>query len=722
MDGGISLSSASGRVSFANTKFYGRKFELIQLRDAYDRLTGEENDQAAELVLIGGYPGTGKTRLVEAFRDHLIKAQNQGNCSRCYFLSGKADELLSSEPYSSLGSAFSVLCSDLLSNNEAETLLIRESILEAVGREGEVLTDVIPGLVELIGPQPDSLGSTTKNSLNRFKYIFQKFVRAVSTRERPVILFLDDLQWSDAASLDLIATFITDPTLRHFMFIGSYRDNEVDDDHPLAATLDTIRKNGKAFVTVSLGNLALNEITEFVGDTLLLEPSEVEPLSKALFQKTHGNIFYTKTSLQMLERKQILKYCYATFTWSWNLERLCEEMDIADNVVLLVLAKLESLSPELQTVLSTAAFLPSTFDIDILRELLAVQEEVNFEAEDPVKILDQAVAEFLLENAIGSPKYKFAHDRIQQAAMMLVTEGRRDRMAFKFGLVLAKLASSPRAEAWMLFAAVDHLDSVPATFFENDNDRMMLLTLNLDAGESAAAISAFTPALQYFSRAIELLECDHRRWETRYELCLNLYNAAADVELCIGTFTRGQYYVNEVLSNAHVFEDKLLAYMALSEGLGQREKHADALEIDQKILEILGWMPKKPYLIQALMQLKATKSAVKKLSNEKILGLPRLTDKHKLMAMATLSNLAVRAFYCNKKFLALCCTMRQMKLTLKYGLSPASAHAFSAFGIMLWSALGDAEAGKRMNYLAMEIARKVDAREYEAKILFNSAR
>ena len=296
-----------GKLTFSN-KFCGRVEEIKRLHEAYLSLGTE-----SAAVFVGGYSGTGKTRLIH----HAVlelQSNKGGDMKPFLFCSGKADESLSTDPFSSLVKAMAQLLRGLEPN---ERPIFRERILHVVGSEGKVLTDLIPELEELIGKQPESQSSpSASNSLNRFRYLFQKMVNAISTPEKPLIMFLDDLQWTDASSLELVRSLLTYPELKHFLFLAAYRDNEVDEDHPLSKIFASLDQDGKCYVSLPLRNMSVGDVRVWLEDTL--RSDSVDELVEVLHAKTHGNIFYLRACLSQLEQKQILQYSVATCMWAWD--------------------------------------------------------------------------------------------------------------------------------------------------------------------------------------------------------------------------------------------------------------------------------------------------------------------------------------------------------------------------------------------------------------------
>ena len=712
-----------GMIQFPTDKFYGREFELSQFWGAYTRLTASESTHTTEMVLVAGFAGTGKTRLVEAFQEDLVNRAQNGAATPCYFLSGKADELTSTEPCAPLVAAFSKWCELILeSSSHEEVEELRKNIADSVGDEGKVLTDLIPSLEQLIGKQPELVGQSghgvsSVSALNRLKYIFTRFLMAITTEERPLVLFVDDLQWVDPATLSLLDYVITSQTLKNFMLIGAYRDNEVENEHSLTKCLNSIRGRGKTFMVLGLGNLALNDVIRLVADTLHLEPEQVEFLSKAIFRKTQGNIFFVRNTLHMLEDKQILKYSLSDMRWSWDAQRITIELDISENAVSVVVGRLQSLPATVQTVMTIAAFLPSTFHFETLRDLLVARSFSVTDTEGLVELLHIAVGEGLIEKLNGSPKYKFAHDKIQQAAMMLVEGEEKSLLSIEVAKDLMELSSQPgRTE--LMFIAVDHLNAVPVGLVDANMDIKHLAEINYDVGRRATKVSAFAVASTYFHKGVDLMAMDENRWDSHYRLCWDLYNSAAEVEFCIGSFEKAERLTAEVLDHAASFDDKLRAYQALSEGLGQRERHAEALESDMKVMKILGLAPRYTNIVTALVHLFAMKRTLSKWTDEQILGLPIVTDRKIVVAMETLSNMVVRSFYCNNKFEALFYVMQQLRLTLRHGLMAESALAFAYYSSMLCTALRDEAFGHRTASLAVSIAKLTKAKARDADIIF----
>ena len=700
------------KLTFSN-KFFGRDYECDRLHEAFARI-----GQDPLAILVGGYSGTGKTRLVQHVVHELRDKQaGKGESKPFFYCSGKADELLSTDPFSSIVKALAHLLKILLPE---ERTVFRERILRAVGTEGKVLTDLLPELEDLIGPQPEPVASTAVSSMNRFTYLFQALIRAICSPEKPLVMYLDDLQWTDASSLGLIRSLLMDKDLHHFLFIGSYRDNEIDVSHALSALL---RRLGDQHIYLSLGNLSMNETKEWVQDTLRLD--EVDELVSALYERTHGNVFYMKASLQQLEQKKILRYSLATCAWEWDAALLKKEVEMSDNVVSLVLGNLQGTDEKLQTAMMIAAHLRSSFSLCTLYSLMKGWMDYPGDMQSLIETLEQGVISgFLESDPLISDVYHFVHDRVRQASLLLAKEEGRH---LGVSLSVSRFLLSRRdQEEWMLFAAVDHLNSIPLGVLKgNGLSTLDLVRLNLRAGHKAAQLSAFAPAVNYYNRGVALIEelPARDRWMEHYCLCLDLYSSAAEVEFCMGSLEIANSHTNEVLANAVVPSDAVRAYTSLAESLGRQDRHLDSVDIYMKILGVLDEKPRGLNLIQILRKLNRVKDMFRKLSPDEISDLPWIQDAKRVEAIETLNRAIVRAMWAGKKLLTVWVTLRICEIAVSEGVCAASVSGISSLGAMLSSfdpPILDVELGRKLGEGARKLTAKLGARSMETRILFTS--
>ena len=751
-------------------------------------------NRMSPVALISGHSGCGKSRLVQQFIHELELQGRQEEASggsmgekeksgpvtspkSCrssaeksnrpfWYLAGKFEELQCADPFSAISQAFSGFCTYLLDGGKdtAQDLeRVRADVTGVIGGQVGALTNVIPLLQDVLDlPSPGSSNSmraregssvlslskrrsslvtsaTTsarvgENAWNSLKYLFVALVKAIAKPDRPVIMFLDDLQWADGPSLDLMTALLTDNSLQYFMFIGSVRSSEVDDNHVVMKRMRQIQQqmNRKPIERIEVTNMSLEEIGEFVANVLRMTVEETQPLTEAIYSKTRGNMFFAMQALEELERKKVLFYSVLTFQWEWNLDGI-EKTDedggggISDNVVDAVAAKIQTAPPKLQKALVVAAYTRSTIDSRTLQELMAVNDCI-ISSEELCQLLDRAVLDGLLSNSVGSQNYKFAHDRIQEAATSLVLPGQeRNDLKVKIGKRLFELATSSKIDDdsphskvtskgndWMLFVAADHLNST----ISKDVSILYKAKLNLLVGERATAFAAFVPASMYLRKSLEAIRQIPSHWTKHYDLSLRLYRASSDVELVLGNYELGNELGQQVLAHTEALQDKLPTYLSLAEARGTQERHEESMNLVRTALLLLEEYPKRGYLVHLILSQTAVKKFFRKHTDSEILTLPMMTDEKKLTTMGFLKEAAIRTYHCGNMIEFMLVVLKMLRITFKYGLCGFSAHAFACYGLFLCGAYGDQEGGSRQGRLAREVLAVTNAKHLEGLVLF----
>ena len=335
-------------------KLYGREKEVACLLASFKRVS----QGLTEMVLVTGYSGIDKSALVNEVHKLIVQ-------QRSYFISGKFDQFKRNIPYASLIQAFQELIRQLLTGSETQLQSWRQNLLAALGSNAQVIIDVIPELELIIGKQAPVLQMGSSEAQNQFNLVFQKFISVFTEKEHSLVIFLDDLQWADSASLKLIELLITAPASQHLLMIGAYRDNEASATHPLMLTLEQIQKVCARVNNITLQPLAIGHVNQLIAETLCCSIEASKTLAELLFSKTNGNPFFLNQLLQSLYQENLLLYDTNTGHWQWHIEKI-QAIGITDNVVELMVGKIEKLDRSTQHVLKLAACVGNRFDLEVL--------------------------------------------------------------------------------------------------------------------------------------------------------------------------------------------------------------------------------------------------------------------------------------------------------------------------------------------------------------------
>ncbi|MEA2745692.1 MAG: hypothetical protein QOG25_4063 [Acetobacteraceae bacterium] len=456
-------------------KLYGRERELETLLAAFDRIVKRGTP---ELVLVSGYSGIGKSAVVNELRKALVP-------TRGLFASGKFDQYKRNIPYSTLVQAFQSLVRTLLSMSDAELRSWRDALMNALGPNGRLIVDLAPELKLIIGEPPPVPELPPQQAQGRFQLVFRRFIGVFARPEHPLVLFLDDLQWIDAATLDLLDD-LTQSDLKHLMLIGAYRDNEVDGAHPLMRKLDAISQAGAQVQEIRVAPLARDDLRQMIADALRCPSERAAPLAELVHGKTGGNPFFALQFISELAEEGLLRFDHDAAGWCWDHNRI-HAKGYTDNVVVLMVGKLTRLPGETQSALQQLACLGNLAEIAMLSIVLGRSKE------DLRSDLWDAVRLELIENLEGS--YKFIHDRVHEAAYSLIPERLRAQAHLRIGRLLAAHSPAEKREE-TIFEIVNQLNR-GAALITSPDEREQLAEFNLLAGQRAKAATAYASALTY---------------------------------------------------------------------------------------------------------------------------------------------------------------------------------------------------------------------------------
>lgn len=693
-------------------KLYGREAEIDTLLTVFERVS----QGASEIILVSGYAGIGKSALVrEVYKPLTLK--------RGYFAAGKFDQLHRDIPYVSLAQAFRSLMRQLLTESGAQITTWREKLLAALGPNGKVIVDVIPELELLIGPQSPAPSLPPAETQNRFHLAFQNFVRVFTEQGRPLVIFLDDLQWADAASLTLLQLLMTTPENRSLLIIGAYRDNEVRGAHPLQLVLDEVRKGGRIVSHIVLGPLGLPNVQQWIADTLACTPERAAPLAGLVLAKTNGNPFFIKEFLESLYEERLLTFSAQRREWQWDVARI-KVQDITDNVVELMASRMQKLGGRTREVLKLAACIGNQF---ALRTLTIVYEKSPSETATDLwpAIVEGLVAPLSEAYALANLEvqgltdeimleYKFAHDRVQQAAYSLIPQAERPAVHRRVGRLLLRNMLAEEREQNM-FDIISHLN-VGRGLIEQRAEQEELATLNLAAGKRAKAAAAYKPALHYLLVGVELLPED--AWERRYDLALALYIETAEAAYLSADFERMERLSEIVLRQAKTLLDKVRVYEINIHACTARNKLLEGIKTGLKVLELLGIkFPEKPTQEHITRALAETKRALARKRIEDLRNLAEMADLYKLATMRILSGMVhLTKIGFPELFPLVVC--QAVNLSVKHGNTPLSAQAYAAYGLILCGMTGDIDDGYQFGELALDLVEQFNAKELKTSTVY----
>ena len=673
-------------------KLYGREREIDALLAAFDRVT----QGALELVLVSGYSGVGKSSVVNELHQAIVPA-------RGLFAAGKFDQYKRDVPYATLAQAFQTLIRQILVESEAEVQQWRTVLVDAVGSSGQLIVDLIPELEFIIGKQPSVPDVPPQDAQNRFRLVFWRFLGAFARPEHPLALFLDDLQWLDAATLDLLERLVTHPEIRHVLLVGAYRDNEVGPSHPLMRTLEAIRKGRVPVHEIVLAPLGLDDVGRLVSDAVRCEPERAGPLAQLVHEKTGGNPLFAIQFLTALAEEALLAFDAVAQAWQWDIHRI-RTKSYTDNVVDFMSGKLRRLSAPTQQALKHLACLGNVAEVATLAQVQQETEEAMHVA------LQQAVRTGLVLQQENT--YKFLHDRIQQAAYSLIPDGHVANTHLHIGRVL--LASmTPDQLAEHLFDVANHFNRGAPLLIDRD-EKARVATIDLRAGRKAKASVAYASARAYFSAGMALL--DERNWNTQYELTFSLWLERAECEFLSGNVDTAEQLIGELLQRGASNIDQAAAYRLKVQLHMVKGEYPQAVDAALTCLRLFGIdMPAHPIWDQVEAEYDTVWKTLDGRPIESLIDLPLMTDPEVRAAMQVLSVLNSPAYHTDPRLycLYLC---RMMNVTLRHGICDASAPVCAEFGFILGSFFHRHSEGYRFAKLSCDLVEKLGFIAYKAKV------
>jgi PAS domain S-box-containing protein len=679
-------------------KLYGRDRESKVLLEAFDRVVASGTP---ELVLVSGYSGIGKSTIVNELHKAIV-------LPRGIFISGKFDQHKRGVPYATFAQAFETLVRQILSKNELEVGHWRDAIRDAVGLNGQLVINLIPELELIIGKQAPVPELPPQEEQNRFQAVFRAFLGVFARKEHPLALFLDDLQWLDAATLQLLEYLVTHSDVRYFLLIGAYRDNEVSPSHPLMLKLDSIRKAKTTVRDIALAPLSLDDVGQLIADSLHQERMRTEPLARLVYEKTAGNPFFAIQFLTALAEERLVELDPREGGWRWDVNRI-RARRISENVVDLLVGKLTRLPDITRETLKQIACLGNGAETSTLIMVRGGPEN------DLHSDLRAALRDGLVIRLGGS--YRFVHDRIQEATYSLIPEEMRAAVHLQIGrLLMSRMSANELTEN--IFDVINHLNRGAALVNEL-NEKCCVAELNLRAGKKAKASTAFAAACTYFSAGMALV--DREDWEGSYELVFSLWLLRAECEFLCGNFEDAANLISELIERAASKTDKAAAYRLRIDLHVMKSAYQEAVGSAHECLRLFGIeMPEHPTWEQVHDEYEKVWWNLGARSIESLIDLPPMIDPEIQAATRVLSRLYEVAFFTDEN-LFLLSTCLIVNLSLEYGTIDASAHGYASFGNILGRTFHRYADACRFAKLGVDLVEKHGFAAYEAKVYMNMA-
>ncbi|WP_437300382.1 AAA family ATPase [Sorangium sp. So ce426] len=685
-------------------RLYGRDEEIQAVALALERSSAEGR---AELVLVGGPPGIGKSALA-----HELLRPITGK--RGLFAAGKCDRFQRATPYAVLARALQDVVRHLLGAEPDAVASWRQALLSTLGENGALVTALVPELSLLVGPQPPLRELEPVEAHNRSTLVLRRFVRALCRDDQPLVLFLDDLQWADAAMLGLLCELAADPDLRFCCMILAYRDNDLSEGHPLRAAMDRMRDGAARVTSLALSPLRERDVVEIVAGALRAPASRAASLARIVERKTGGNPFVIGQLLQRLHRDGVITFDPAGACFTWD-EARAEAAPMAENAAELLRARLGELSPAAREALRVGACLGDTFDLGTLAALRrAAAEETLSDLREPVE------AGMLIPLRLRAPAghssgatFAFAHDRIREAAYALIEE--RDRPAVHLDLGRRLLAMTPAERLdERLFVILDQLKAGEALLAE-EGERIEVARLFLRGGQRALGAASFEVAETLLGAGTRVL--GEQGFARARELAASLYRAAALAACLVGDFDGVEQLVSALSAHADSVLDEVQADGLRIRSAQAQDRRAEAVRVGFRALGRLGvTFPEEPAAEEVQRAIAAILERLSGKAVEELAALPPMRDPGALAAMGIIRQLMAVAFLVAPAHYPLLVT-EGVRLSIERGNAPSSAQAYGNFGHLLYVMAGDAEGGAAFGRLAMEVMTRLRARELVAIVI-----
>ncbi|WP_150910465.1 diguanylate cyclase [Marinobacter halotolerans] len=706
----FALGEQDQRQQFLTSQsLYGRESELVKLLSLFDEAVAGQT----RLCLVHGYSGVGKSALVNELDQHQIR-------ERGFLVQSKFDQFQRSEAYSALAETFRGLVQQILLEPEDRLSQWRDRLQGALGPNGALVTDMVPELTLIIGEQPPIASLPPAESRNRLQLLLTAFLRAFATEDHPVVLFLDDLQWSDQPTIDLIRRIAMSREQSHLLLIGAYRSNEVGPGHPLRLLLDDLEGQPVLF-DIALKPLCQKSVGHLVADTLRRPAEDVEPLSELLYQKAKGNPFFTNELLRHLHAQRAIWPDPSTGQWQWQLDEASWEKASGD-VVTFMLDGLRQLPAPTQHVLQLAACIGNTFQ---LRTLATIYE--HSVAETALALLpalkqytvlplhgDYRLASHSNESVSINPRYRFQHDRVQQAAYNLIDESDLPAMHLTVGRLMQQDEGGEVSNEHLI-DIVNHLNQGRSLIQQTD-ELQQLAELNLRAGIRARESSAYRQAQAYLALAEEVMP--KRAWQSAPELVDSLTTEMQLAHYLNGHTEQADLWLARMFERADSDLARADVLAVRTRQNATQGRMAESIEAAIEGLALLGIdFARNPTQSDVDAEREQVRRLLGDRKIEQLVEAPTIEDPATLAAMRLLMEIFAAAFLSGSQLFSYL-VLKSVNLALARGNSPEAAFAYAAYGMLLCGELDQPAEGYQFARVGLAINERLDDISLRARVIY----
>ena len=691
-------------------KIYGRDGECSQLLELYEKVKGG----SVEVLILSGGSGTGKNALINELHKPMAK-------QRSYFISGRSDLYQRNIPYASLIQAFGKLARKILAESNTRLNYWKKRILKCLGANTRIITEVIPEVEHIVGEQEPVASLPPGESENRFSLVFRRFVGAFAIPEHPLVIFLDDLQWADTATLKLLEMIVQDHEIKSLLLICSYLDDEVSEAHPIMETMDILRDSSTSVSHFHLGPLPSQVVGNMVADALRMDIEAVDTLSQIVFEKTGGNPFHIGEYLKQLSEEQLLYYDVDRQGWRWDAVKIAGA-DLGEDAVDIFIERIRKLDDPSQKVLKNGACIGNVFSVAQLARVCELKPG------ETVKLLWPAVEKGLIHSqdavslmgeddvSFNEHYFEFNHDQIQMACYALTTESDRQRIHLKIGRALASGLDEPGVDE-NLFEIVNQYN-LGIALVEDGDERDRLLKMNLRAGEKALTSVAYQPANGYFSNGMSLLP--ESCWISHYEIALRLHLKRGECEFLLGNNQLAEKFFEEALARSETVPEMAFVFNMRTVLYTHRGLYFEAIEAGLAGLDLLEIsLPVMDDQLEIQMQelLLQIKEGVGDRTHDQLLECPEMEDPIQRAGMVLLGHIWAPAMNMNRNLMNLV-VLKIVEISLKYGNTSISSCGYVGYGLILGSLLGNYKRGDEYGKLALSLSDRYPNPEFASQVRF----